>query len=84
MRATASVKKAPPFFVVQVVAMELLVIASAEPVYVRAFAWYKLVQVWAGLRYSDLTGAPFKHLVLDDSGLEGRLDITKTTGPGKP
>eukprot|EP00971_Amphidinium_carterae_P273888 5435872-Amphidinium_carterae.1 len=39
--------------------------------------------IWAGLRFSDLTGAPFDRLKLDDIGLSGVLEITKTTGPDK-
>ena len=55
---------------------------SAE-VFVRGFAWFKLVKLWTGMRWSDTTGLPPSSLRLDSRGLAGALDRTKTSGAGK-
>eukprot|EP00971_Amphidinium_carterae_P346955 6488722-Amphidinium_carterae.1 len=84
MAAKAAPRKAPSYFVKQIVAMEMCLEDMDQPIFVRAFCWYKLVSIWGGLRYSDWLGAPPSQLHLDVTGLTGCLLVTKTTGPNKP
>ena len=77
------VKQAPQLLVAQVIAMECMVLCTAEKRYVRCFAWYKLVKLWGCLRYADTEGMPATALRLEQRGLVGRLDRTKTSGAGK-
>ena len=51
--------------------------------YVRGYAWFKLVKLWAGMRWADTVGLPPSTLRLDGRGLAGLLDRAKTTGAGK-
>eukprot|EP00434_Breviolum_minutum_P036054 symbB.v1.2.031930.t2/scaffold3763.1/size50786/1 len=51
--------------------------------FVRAYAWFRLLKLWAGLRFSDTKGLPYGSLKMEDHGLSGVLAVTKTTGPGK-
>ena len=62
---------------------EKTVCDESVEVYVRGFAWFKLVKLWAGMRWSDTVGLPPSSLRLDSRGLTGSLDRTKTTGAGK-
>ena len=48
-----------------------------------AFAFYKLLKLWAAGRHSDFEGLNPSSLFLSVAGLEGRLDRTKTSGPGR-
>jgi hypothetical protein len=80
---TAPPQKAPSVFMIQVVAMELYVVDEEHPLLLRAYCWVKLVKIWAGLRGDDTRGILPSELRLHPSGLEGMLDRTKTSGPGR-
>ena len=54
-----------------------------HPPYKRAFVWYKLVRVWAGLRFDDALHVRPADMVLGPHGLAFAIVSTKTTGPGK-
>jgi len=75
--------KAPGYLACQVVALELLVIRDDAPLYLRAAAWVKLVKVWGSLRSDDLAGLAPASVKLMGGGLQGILDRTKTSGPGR-
>jgi hypothetical protein len=78
------VKKAQPFGVVMILALEDLVMRSAAQAYMRWYAWIKLLKVWAALRWSDLQGIPNDFLHLRHDGvLEGKITRSKTSGQGK-
>ena len=49
----------------------------------RAYAWFRLVKVWAGLRFDDTRGTPNRSMELRDSHLVGIIHKSKTSGPGK-
>lgn len=53
------------------------------PKYIRAYAWWKNLQAWATLRYSDHQGLLPSSLRLAEGTLRGQLLRTKTTGPDK-
>ena len=66
-----------------VMAWERCVTDASRPTFLRAYAWLRLVKLWAGLRYSDVQGMPPAALKLTDRGLAAALVRTKTSGPGK-
>ncbi|CAE8672430.1 unnamed protein product [Polarella glacialis] len=80
---SAPTKKAPLYFLSLLVAMELFVACVDFPLYYRAFAWYKLVKVWASLRSDDCMGLQPCHLKSIAGGIEFLLERTKTSGPGR-
>ena len=65
-----------------VIGLELVVTGHLAR-YARAFAWFLLVMLWTGMRWSDTKGLPSHKLLLTSWGLTGVLDRTKTTGAGK-
>ena len=64
-------------------AVELMILDKTAPLYLRCFAFHKLLKVWTGSRFSDLTGLSPSSITLSGYGLEGMLDRTKTSGPSK-
>ena len=76
-------RKAPLLPVAMVCSLELAVCDSSQPLCARGFAFYKLLKLWAACRSGDLTGLNPASLVLSSEGLQGVLERTKTTGPGK-
>ena len=64
-------------------ALELVVLDTVRPMYIRGFAWVKLLKFWASLRYDDLQWLAPASLVLTAEGLHATLPRTKTSGPGK-
>ena len=66
-----------------VVAWEDVVVDRDAKEYVRCYAWYRLVKLWTGMRFSDTCGMLEKTLELHTYGLTAVLAKTKTTGPGK-
>ena len=52
--------------------------------YVRIFAWFKLLKLWAALRWDDTLGIPPSSMeLLRGRGLRGKIVRSKTTGDGK-
>ena len=82
-RGAAPTKKASGFRQVLMVSLELYIVDDSNQPYLRAFAWVRLVKVWASLRSDDLGGMLPEELQRLDTGLKGLLDRTKTSGPGK-
>ena len=81
--ATRPPKKAPAFLVVVLVSMEILVMDTSAPLYLRAFCWVKLLKVWMALRSDDTEGLVPGDLAMTERGLSGLLDRTKVSGPGR-
>lgn len=77
------VKKAPRVPVAVLASLEAVVCSPEAPVFMRGFAWLKLVKVWGALRCDDLRHMPPSRVKLSDRGLSFVLEQTKTTGPGK-
>ena len=65
-----------------VMAMEDMVVADDRVPFSRAYAWYRLVKIWAGLRFDDTKGTPNRSMELRDSHLVGIIHKSKTSGPG--
>ena len=51
--------------------------------YPRVYAWFRLIKLWAGMRFSDTLGMDHKTLKWKSFGLTAVLSGTKTSGPGK-
>ena len=75
-------KKAPRFLVMMIISLELYVVGEA-PTYKRFIAWTRLVKLWCVFRYDDHRGMVMSRLMKRQWGLEGMLERTKTSGPGK-
>ncbi len=77
------VKKAWHLPVSVVKSLEEAVMDQELTRFVRAYSWFRLVKLWAGLRFSDTKGLPYGSLKMEEYGLSGVPVVTKTTGPGK-
>lgn len=77
-------KKAHPALLAIIVGLEALVLLVAVPVGLRVYAFWKLLKVWAALRFSDGLHMPPKLCkVTSSAGFSATITRTKTTGPGK-
>ena len=76
-------KKAWHLPVAVVRALEIAVMDRELTRFIRCYAWFRLMKLWAGLRFSDTKGLAFNSVRLEEYGLVGVLSVTKTTGPGK-
>ena len=67
-----------------VLGWEEMVVRSDEKKYVRVFAWFKLVKLWAALRWDDTMGIPPASLVMvKGKGMKGKIVRSKTSGEGR-
>ena len=67
-----------------VLAWEKVVVAAEEKAYIRVFAWFKLIKLWAALRWDDTMGIPPSSIDFKDGkGLRGHIMRSKTTGEGR-
>lgn len=66
-----------------VMAMEDMVVDDDRLPFPRAYAWYRLVKIWAGLRFDDTRGTPNRSMELREGHLVGVIHKSKTSGPGK-
>jgi hypothetical protein len=76
-------EKAIPLMLAAVAALEIYVMDSDNSKYLRAFAWVRLVKLWAALRWADTRGVPPRLSKLGPTGLKLLLDATKTSGAGR-
>ena len=66
-----------------VICLEGMVLDYGLESYVRCYAWYRLIKLWSGMRFSDTQGMDHKSLEWRAHGITAVLTRTKTTGPGK-
>ena len=76
-------RKAPRPLLAVLLALERSVVNHGRPPFWRMYAWWKLVQTWAVLRFDDHRGMATHALKMTAEGLNILLDKTKTTGSGK-
>jgi hypothetical protein len=76
-------KRAPMLPIILIVAMELGVVDDDRPLFERAFACYRLVRVWAVMRFGDTEAVYPSKLVLGSAGLSGYVEQSLVTEPGK-
>lgn len=72
-------KKAWRLPVKVVMAMEDIVLGCSHQPYIRGYAWFRLVKLWAGVRFSDAQGMDHGTLEWQEKGLSAVLSRTKTT-----
>ncbi len=70
--------------VAQMLWLERTVVDEEVRPWIRAYCHWKLVQVWAALRFDDHRGLAVKDFEMVDGALVGKLGRTKTTGKDKP
>ena len=75
--------KAARFPILFVTGLEDLVMDVGTPSFSRFMAWVRLVKLWAALRSDDTEGLVPRDLRLTTTGMEGLLQRTKTSGPGR-
>ena len=67
-----------------VLCMEFLVVMPEESLYIRLYAWFKLVKLWGMLRWSDTLGIPAARVrYFEGEGLVGEVVRSKTSGVGR-
>ena len=67
-----------------VLCWEFLVMEEEQRPYIRLFAWFKLVKLWAMLRWNDTLGIPALRMqFVKKRGLVGEIMRSKTTGVGR-
>jgi hypothetical protein len=76
-------KKAAMLPAIFIMAMEAAVHDVGYPLFKRFVAWVRLLKVWAALRSDDTEGMVPQGLRLTDTGIEGVLERSKTSGPGR-
>ena len=77
-------RKAQPYLLEMVAAMEGVVVAQDTRPYHRFYAWIKLIKLWCAMRFDDVQGVDHENLKLRRDGvLYGELWRTKTSGIGK-
>ena len=82
--ATRTRTSANRLLVAIVICWEFLVVSENEKTYVRIFAWFKLVKLWAMLRWNDTLGIPALRIqYVKKRGLVGDIVRSKTTGVGR-
>ena len=81
--ATRATRKAPQMPCLLMLKFEGFVVDDSLQLYWRLFAWYRLLRVWACLRFDDHRGLLPSSLRLVGGSLRGTLVRSKTTGAGK-
>ena len=64
-------------------ALEEFVLDCSRESYPRVYAWFRLIKLWTGMRFSDSLGMDHRTLEWKSFGLTAVLSRTKTSGPGK-
>eukprot|EP00973_Karenia_brevis_P038015 5241784-Karenia_brevis.AAC.1 len=70
-------RKSPPLLRTMLAAIEHMVVDTSQPRFLRAYAWLKLVRVWAALRADDVQGLLPETVKIFEKGMEATLDRTK-------
>ena len=67
-----------------VMCLHFLLMIDEESLYIRLYAWFKLVKLWGMLRWSDTLGIPASRVRFHrKEGLVGEIVRSKTTGVGR-
>ena len=74
---------AEPLVIAFLVAFEFIITSESYPRYLRGYAWYQVVELWAGLRADDMRGVPPSNLAMLQAGLEITVRRSKTIGVGR-
>ena len=77
------VKRAPRWLSCMIGLFEKVVMDVRAPVGRRLCAWFKLIKLWASLRFSDAAQLRSRNIRVYEGRMEGILTQTKTMGAGK-
>ena len=77
------VRRAPRWLGCFIAPMETLVVDKAVPFEVRVCAWFKLIKLWASMRFDDAAHLKTSELRFYDGQLIGMMHQSKTSGAGK-
>ena len=77
------VKKARMPSTAMMLALELLVVNPERPLYMRAYAWVRLIKCWCTLRWDDVQHICPSSMRLDSVCFTLEVGQSKTTGPGR-
>ena len=77
------IRRAPRWMGCFVAPLETLVVDGAVPFEVRVCAWFKLIKMWASMRFDDAAHLKTSELRFYDGQLVGMMHQSKTTGAGK-
>ena len=83
LEAGAPPKRQAPLSLPLISALELLVTGVSADLFVRGFAFYKLLKSWTDCRSSNLTSLNPSSLRMVPRGFLGTLEPTKTSRPEK-
>ena len=81
--STRAKRRAPHYHGSVVAALERAVLDHALQPYKRVFCWWKLVRLWASLRFDDILHVRPQDVAFTDVGLSLTSHSTKATGAGK-
>ena len=79
-----AVKQAPRLFVSIIMALERYVTDTAQPAYLRVYAWWLNLQCWCTLRFSDHRGIKPAMVRVKGGSLSASFSWPKTLGHDKP
>ncbi|CAK9098833.1 unnamed protein product [Durusdinium trenchii] len=77
------VKRAPRWLGCFVAPMETLVVDTKVPLEIRICAWFKLIKLWASMRFDDAAHLKTSEIRFYDGQLTGMMHQSKTTRAGK-
>ena len=63
--------------------LEEVVMTVEASAFARCYAWFRLIKLWTGMRFSDTCGLAEGSMELHTYGWTAVLTRTKTSGPGK-
>ena len=81
---TSESKQAHRYPIIVLAALEEFFADSCQPVYLRIFAWWLMLQSWGTLRFSDHRGLEPINLRIEGGSLLAKLTRSKTLGSDKP
>ena len=76
-------RRAPCLPTALVESLEYVVVSTMFDWFTRVFAWYRLVRVWASLRFNDTLHIAPCEMVFEGGDWTFTLSSSKTTGPDK-
>ena len=77
------IRRAPRWLGCFIAPLETLVVDGAVQFEVRVCAWFKLIKMWASMRFDDAAHLKTSELRFYDGQLVGMMHQSKTTGAGK-
>ena len=64
-------------------AIEHVVMDEGLQPFIRLYGWYRLFRFWTSMRFDDTMGVKPGSIQVRSRGVAGKLERSKTSGPGK-